>query len=406
MNRILIVDDEENILKALRRELFEEDYEVEIASSAEEALGLLEKKPVQMVVSDIRMPSMDGLRFLEIVQLRWPYVNRAILSGFVDKSTALEALAKGIATAFIPKPWERVSLLQIIRKSLEIQQVLSNWKLLDAVTGIDKLPTLPRLYYELVQLLRKDAPVGDVAHLIEKDTGTTARILQVANSAFYGWRKITSVERAVSLIGTEGVRDIVLVSTLASQKKLGPGEDLLLDQILTQSQAVVRFMKDVHALHAKQPIPEALSCLGILQDVGKILMLQHLPSRIADVMGGGPPPAPWAGFFHRELAMGHEGCTHQEIGSYFLKWWNLPDGLVEAVLFHHAPEHASDECREIIETSGFVEDLVAWVWDNRRDPRADPSTLSRPWIPNRKLAKLATAIREHLLREEKSGDRT
>lgn len=403
MAKLLIVDDEENILKALWRELFEEDLEVETASSAEAALKLLEKERFEMVISDVRMPGMDGLRLLEAIQLRFPYMNRAILSGFVDQSAALDALAKGIATAFIPKPWEKNALLTIIRKALEIQRTLSEWKLLDVVTHIENIPTLPRHYFELSRLLKKEASARQVAELIQKDAGMTMRVLQVANSAFYSWRKVTSVERAVTMIGMDGIRNILLLTSILSKLNMNREDMGILSEIMAQSQVVNKYVVEFHQKRAKTAIPESLACVAVLQDIGKILMLQYLPDQLKTIRSNGGAPS-WSEFFNREQERGYTQCTHQEIGAYFLKWWNLPDEMVEAVLFHHTPWRASEDRRELLETLEYLEGLVAWAWDNRRDDKAEPSAFRSAWISDHKLSSRARDMREELCALEENKE--
>lgn len=119
--RILCVDDEKNVLRALERLFMDEEYEIITATSGEEALSLMEEHPeVQLVVSDYRMPGMDGVEFLRQVNERWPQTIRIVLSGFADTAAIVGAINEGQIYKFIPKPWNDDELKVTIAKALEV----------------------------------------------------------------------------------------------------------------------------------------------------------------------------------------------------------------------------------------------------------------------------------------------
>ncbi|MBI4791996.1 MAG: response regulator [Deltaproteobacteria bacterium] len=119
--KILCVDDEVNILRALRRLLLDEDYEILIANSGEEALELLEKEyPVHLILSDYRMPGMNGVDFLKRVCERWPKIIRIVLSGYADTASIVSAINEGQIYKFIPKPWNDDELKVTIAKAFEV----------------------------------------------------------------------------------------------------------------------------------------------------------------------------------------------------------------------------------------------------------------------------------------------
>jgi len=107
---ILIVDDDEAVRTALGRSLRRCEYELRFASSAQEGLNVLQKEPVDIVISDQRMPQMSGLSFLEIVRDRHPEAIRIILTGCADTSTAIDAINEGEIYRFLTKPWDDVEL--------------------------------------------------------------------------------------------------------------------------------------------------------------------------------------------------------------------------------------------------------------------------------------------------------
>lgn len=119
--KILCVDDEKNVLRALERLFMDEEYEVLTATNGEEALAVLAETPgIQLIISDYRMPGMDGVDFLKQVNERWPATIRIVLSGFADTASVVGAINEGQIYKFIPKPWNDDELKVTIAKALEV----------------------------------------------------------------------------------------------------------------------------------------------------------------------------------------------------------------------------------------------------------------------------------------------
>lgn len=113
--RILCVDDEVYILNVIRRQLCDLDVELHPALSAEEALQLLaHTPPVQVVISDYRLPGMNGIDFLEKIAAEWPAVTGILLSGFADLEVVQDALEQGRLLAVLHKPWKVEELQKLI----------------------------------------------------------------------------------------------------------------------------------------------------------------------------------------------------------------------------------------------------------------------------------------------------
>ena len=122
--RILFVDDEELILNTLRRHFLDEDYEILTANSGREGLTCLEESPVEVVVSDFRMPGMNGSDFLKLVSERWPDTVRIVLSGYTDMPALISLINDGEIFKFINKPWKENELKETIQEALAKHQEL------------------------------------------------------------------------------------------------------------------------------------------------------------------------------------------------------------------------------------------------------------------------------------------
>lgn len=131
---LLLVDDEDNILNSLRRVLRNEPYRLLTAGSGEAALALLEQQPVDLVISDARMPGMDGATLLAEVQQRWPQCLRILLTGYADITTTVKAINEGQIYRYISKPWDDDELRLIIRQALAFQHSERERLRLEALT--------------------------------------------------------------------------------------------------------------------------------------------------------------------------------------------------------------------------------------------------------------------------------
>jgi len=151
--RILFVDDERNVLRSLERLFLEEEYEIFTAASGQEGLETIEQSgPFQLLVSDYRMPSMNGVDFLSEVCRRWPETERTILSGYADTAAIVAAINEGQIYKFIAKPWNDDDLLRTIREVLDRYELrASNRRLLEELsTANAELKTINDNLYKIV----------------------------------------------------------------------------------------------------------------------------------------------------------------------------------------------------------------------------------------------------------------
>jgi two-component system, NtrC family, sensor kinase len=153
--KILCVDDEENVLKALKRLFFDDDYEIITAASGAEGLAILEKENAQIVISDYRMPAMSGVDFLKEVCRRRPETVRIVLSGYADISSIVSAINEGQIYKFIPKPWNDADLKVTVANALERYFLYKHNNELTAELQ-QKNEELVRLNVELKKLLEKE----------------------------------------------------------------------------------------------------------------------------------------------------------------------------------------------------------------------------------------------------------
>ncbi len=122
--RLLLVDDEPNILNSLRRLLRPEGFEIMTAENGSQALEVMEQSPADIIVSDMRMPVMTGSEFFKQARERWPDAYRIMLTGFSDNESTIAAVNEGGINAYVNKPWDDVHLLQVVRGGLERKRLV------------------------------------------------------------------------------------------------------------------------------------------------------------------------------------------------------------------------------------------------------------------------------------------
>jgi response regulator RpfG family c-di-GMP phosphodiesterase len=131
---LLFVDDEASILSSLRRLFRPHGYRILTAGGGADGLGVLEKEKVDLVISDMRMPEMDGAQFLEQVRSRWPEVVRILLTGYADISSTIAAINRGEIYRYIAKPWDDNEIVLTVRDALERQRLELENARLDTLT--------------------------------------------------------------------------------------------------------------------------------------------------------------------------------------------------------------------------------------------------------------------------------
>ncbi|HWQ61655.1 MAG TPA: response regulator, partial [Negativicutes bacterium] len=167
--RILFVDDEKPILRAIDRLFFDSGYEVLTAENAEAGLAVLAEGPVDVVVSDIRMPGMDGHEFLRKVKILYPEATRLILSGYADENAILNSIMDGSSNMYMLKPWDGQDIKKKVAQIFAARELFNNKALLDFANRLDNLSSVPGVYNDVVRLTEQGADVAQIAAVIETD---------------------------------------------------------------------------------------------------------------------------------------------------------------------------------------------------------------------------------------------
>ncbi len=335
--RLLFVDDDPMVLDGLRRTLhrMRQEWDMQFVGSAAAALEALDKEPYDAVVSDMRMPLMDGAQLLEEIKQRHPDVVRMILSG----QSSREAVYRSISPAhqFLSKPCDPQELVARLSQAFAMRDLLANQALKTMISRLRSIPSLPTLYEELTSELRKENPsLSEIAKVISKDVGMAAKILQLANSAFVGASgRVSSLVQALSLIGTETVRTLVLSVHVFSQFEGNAHVVASLPVLWDHSVGVSSLAQRIASSEGcpKAMVEESFTA-GLLHDIGKVVLLAEMPREYHQIFEINPSS--------KTIEMERLGCTHAEVGAYLMSIWGLPLSLVHAVAFHHRPAESGE----------------------------------------------------------------
>jgi len=309
--RVAFVDDEPLVLSGFERSLSirDEEWDCAFFTSGPDALAGLEAQPADVIVSDMRMPFMDGADLLLQVKARWPSSIRIILSGHADVEAMRRML--DVAHQFVAKPCDNTRLFSIIESAVRLRDMFSAPEVIAAIGGMNRLPSAPRIFGELNRVLAD--PLGNaraVGELISSDPALSAKVLQISNSAFFGGGKaVPDVAAAVARLGMEVLTRVVIAAQVFDSASGNARADALQRKALRASQIAARVIG----------APGVAATAALLANVGLLVMPEAQDA-------SAPEPTPCG------------APLHAAVGAYLLGLWGLPMDIVRAVAHHHQPQ--------------------------------------------------------------------
>lgn len=331
--KIIFVDDDQNILDSLRRMLraLRSEYDMHFAISGSEALKIMEGQRFDVVVSDMRMPGMDGAQLLELIQQKHPYTIRIMLSGQADEQSILRTV--GVVHQFLSKPCDPEKLKKILIQTSALQDLLFDGGLKDLISQLGKLPSLPSTYSKLQKAIATpDVEISDLAEIITQDIAMTAKVLQLVNSSFFGiYSRVDSPGRAVTLLGLDTIKVLVLGLEIFSKIKIS-GHVFHIDSLWEHSLTVGKIAKDIATEQSdeKEFISDTFLA-GTLHDLGKLILLSSLPDQYRQAID----MAENKNITMIEAEQTVFGATQSAVGSYLTGLWGFSGPIIEAIGFQN-----------------------------------------------------------------------
>jgi HD-like signal output (HDOD) protein len=330
--KILLVDDEIQILKVLKRLFAKTDYNVYFAEGGQQALDILKTETIDMIITDLRMPGIDGYDLLSEVKRVYPEVIRLVISGYADEMTIYRLFRNNLTKMCIYKPWDNTSLLNNIKQIFELNSILTSNHILQIIKNLEHLPAINNIYLELCELMDSNADIKMVEILLMKDQAIVASILRVANSAFFNINT-GSLRKAISYIGLNQIKNIVLVANISHYKKTCRKLDAMYELFSNHSILTNNIFNLIYKDLLTKELSADNSCIGLLIGIGRIVLLNNFPTQYTQII--------------KEWSDGKEdiyqiekkvlGVSYQEMSGYLLNWWGLPYRVVEPILYHRSP---------------------------------------------------------------------
>jgi putative nucleotidyltransferase with HDIG domain len=352
--RLLFVDDETNVLAALRRMLRNkrDDWDMVLVNSSQAALEAMEENRFDVIVSDIKMPGMDGAELLTRVKGAYSGTIRIALSGQVDLNEVIRSIRS--VHQYISKPCTAEALIARIEGALQSKSVLTDPEMLKLVTEIDALPVIPKVFQDIRDELAKPEPSIDrIADSITQDVGLMAKILKLVNSPFFGLpTHIDSMHKAITMLGLETIKALILSTHLFTSYDGDALSGLNLNMLWEHCFRVANIARLI-AECDKSDKNVIVNCrmAGLLHDVGKLILINYFPKRYAQVLdsarkNGGPVSR-----IEREVF----GTSHAEMGAYLMGLWGMSPEVVHAIGYHHDHRSSGEYIANVVTAANAID---------------------------------------------------
>lgn len=335
--RILFVDDEPNVLSGLRNLLRKQRHQWDMlfATSGPAALEELAKAPVDVIVSDMRMPGMDGAALLTKVRDLYPQTARIVLSGHAER----DAIARVVSVAhqFLSKPADAGAVQVVIERTCQFQALMHDEGIRRVVGAVDRLPSLPDVYWQVVRAMENaETGLSEIARIVERDPAMSVKVLQLVNSAYFGLpQKTDSISRAVTYLGIENLKGLLVAVSVFGTDDFPKVEGLSAAALRDESVMTAALARQI----VKDPtLADAAFTAGVVHDVGQLVLGGDKSKRYGEVLRRARETGEPLAVVEKESL----GVTHGVVGAHLLGVWGLPFVLAETVALHDCPSAVTD----------------------------------------------------------------
>lgn len=366
---VLLVDDEDSVRNLIGRILESAGYAVSKAVNGQDALDQLQRRRFDLIITDIRMPQMDGIELMKVIQNG--NIPTMVLSAMTTTENVVLARKLGAVDFLVKSSFEKNSFLKRVEKATGKKAAPEK----PAVTGVaaaaaaiaaaaaaprpaptapppvpgpsltdiekrlkrvDEIKALSFVATEIVQLASEsESSVQELVALITRDHSITSKVLQLSNSAFFRvQRRVRTLDQAVKNIGFTQIRDLAIGVSVIEGFTKGSGHlnriEFWKHSIATA--VICRRLADM----TKHPVPETAFLAGLLHDLGRVVYDEYFHDEYQPVMRR----AMADGLTLEHLEHDMLGVSHPQLARKMLDRWKLPDAINDAITFHHAPYDA------------------------------------------------------------------
>lgn len=334
---ILFVDDTEHVISGIQRQLrpYRGQWHLHFATCGKQALELMQRQPIDLIVCDMMMPEMRGDELLAKVAAAYPGTVRMILSGYTDETNL--RLGLEVAHQYLAKPCSAEILRETLCQVFKIQACVDNPRIAAEVGEASQLPSLPKIYHELNAAIGDErATSAQIADIFAKDMVLSAKLLHLVNSPYFGLqRTVSNLTDAINLIGLKKLNSLVLSVHV---KTAFPVNDPAVErymEYLWQDAARVAELARLITLSERQSDdrPDQAYLGGLLHNMGLLIFMSRCGDKlkilVEQAVNSDKPPA--------ELEMSIFGFTRAEAAAYVLSLWKIPPRIIESILLQNTP---------------------------------------------------------------------
>jgi DNA-binding NarL/FixJ family response regulator len=357
---VLFVDDEPNVLEGLRRLLhaMRKKWDMRFAASGAAALATLAENPAEIVVSDMRMPEMNGARLFSEIENRYPRTARILLTGQSDYEATLRLV--GPSQVFLSKPCDGKQLTRAVSQAVGLRNYLMRPELHKVAQGLNWDRQLLPTYFRIRDELLQEKPSSrTIAALIAGNRELERAFLHLADIVYLHGRRVVHPYQAILYLKPDVFRPTIVAATILSLINGCEESQLLLDRLTTEATMVADICMRIGKIHnLGAEICSQAFLAGLLHNTGAaILACNALPS-VSDFMRerfSMPPEA--RARAERQIC----GVSFAEVGGYLLAEWGLPDALVEAVTYQQQPKLCADPHSPVLSILHVAMWLAGWL---------------------------------------------
>jgi len=363
---ILFVDDEENILKGLRRMLMRKrrEWNMIFAAGGEEALTRCRQADIDIIVTDMRMPVMDGLELLTRIMEENPEIIRFVLSGQAEKDVVFGVIKA--AHRFLSKPHNSDLMKEKIERVLNARDMISKRRLAGLIAGPDPVRTTYKSLLEMKNELKKDDPdILTIKRIVKSDMVIAAAFMKFASSGFFMERAPeVDPQKIIDTIGIDTIKELVQKYDNFSSFRGESPEDNAADVISDHSVIISRTSRKIAAGVTDDPklISES-GIAGLLHDIGRNIFLsfEENGGSFIDIIKDE---------FSDEFVDFERNTvcsTHGTAGAVLGTLWGYPESIIRALMYHHNPSDSNSSCFECLTAVHVAESLAGERNGNREN---------------------------------------
>ncbi|RYZ08665.1 MAG: HDOD domain-containing protein [Myxococcales bacterium] len=366
--RVLFVDDESAILEGLRAVLRPQrrEWDMVFALGGPAGQQEVESSNFDVVVTDMRMPIVDGAALLTRVKELQPRAVRLVLSGQTDPQTAMKSVFT--AHQFLAKPCDVEKLRSVVKRCCELNELLAAEELKSLAGDVSLLPAAPSTYLSISKVVGDPSSgIQDVARIIEREPTLCAKLLQVANSAFFGLpRAVSSISQAATYLGALALRDLALaMETMATAQGSSSAVSATSYRAFQLNSLSVALLGRRWYASDRRKADDAFVA-GMLRDMGHLVLSTR-----------------------KERSAG-DAAQHAALSAYLLGLWGIPHAVLEAVAYHEDPARVEHDALELMDVVHLCDALVGEVSPSpfQPPPTLDEARLGKLGVPAARILEL------------------